>query len=249
MEQANPPDTSHSDLVCCRQKLITLKDMRVDSGVLSRAELHQRLRFGYLLELFTLGWNFFEGIVAVTAAWISSSVALMGFGIDSFIETSSAALLAWHLRKQMLVESLAGAAFLAQYEAAERRVARWAGLLLIVLAIYIAIDATNRLLGHGRHPEESLVGIVLTAISLVVMPLLARLKLKVAADLQSSALRADAFETIACAWLSLTTLAGLLANAIFGWWWADAVAGLVLIPLLIKEGLEAIRGERCGCSD
>jgi divalent metal cation (Fe/Co/Zn/Cd) transporter len=123
-----------------------------------------------------------------------------------------------------------------------RRAARGAGFLLLALGVYIVTESARRLL-TGNRPETSLVGIVLTALSLIVMPLLARAKLNVAARLGSRALRADAHETIVCAWLSATTLLGLGLNAGLGWWWADPVAALAMLPLIIREGIEAWRGE------
>jgi predicted Co/Zn/Cd cation transporter (cation efflux family) len=123
-------------------------------------------------------------------------------------------------------------------EALERRTGRIAGALLLGLAVYIVVDAGRRLLGFGAEARESLLGIVLTAISAVVMPLLGWAKLRTAAALRSGALRADAYETIACSWLSLTTLAGLILNASLGWWWADPLAALVVVPLVVREGLE-----------
>jgi divalent metal cation (Fe/Co/Zn/Cd) transporter len=128
-------------------------------------------------------------------------------------------------------------------ERMERRAGRMAGALLLGLAAYILVDAGRRLLGHGPEARESLVGIVLTAISAVVMPALGWAKLRTARALGSGALRADAYETIACSWLSLTTLLGLLLNALLGWWWADPLAALAIIPLVVREGLEGLRGE------
>jgi len=124
----------------------------------------------------------------------------------------------------------------------ERRAARGAGFLLLALGMYIGTDSV-RVLVTGSRPDSSLIGIVLTAISLIVMPLLARGKLRVAASLGSRAVRADAHETIVCAWLSGTTLLGLGLNAVLGWWWADPVAALAMLPLIVREGLEAWRGE------
>ena len=118
---------------------------------------------------------------------------------------------------------------------------------MLVLALYILLDASRRLLGFGGRAGESLIGIVVTAISLLVMPLLGWAKLRTARSLASGALRADAYETITCAWLSFTTLAGLLLNAALGWWWADPLAALLLIPLIVREGLEGWRGGHCEC--
>jgi len=201
------------------------------------------LRRGVRLAVVTVGWNVVEGLIAVAAGAAAGSVALIGFGIDSFVETASAVVVGWRLREELRGGPPARA------EALERRASRIAGTLLLALAAYVLVDAGRRLLGFGRQAEESLIGIALTAVSLVVMPLLGRAKLRTAAGLGSGALRADAFETIACAWLSLTTLTGLALNALAGWWWADPLAALGLVPLIVREGLEALRGESCGCED
>ena len=196
------------------------------------------LKRGVILEGVTVGWNIVEGIIAVSAGAIASSVALIGFGVDSFVETASGAVVGWRLRAELNAQ--AGDDWI---ERLERRTSRIAGILLLGLAAYIVIDAGRRLLGFGTKAEESFVGIALTAISLVVMPFLGWLKLRTARALQSGALRADAYETIACSWLSLTTLLGLVLNAVFGWWWADPLAALAIVPLVVREGLEGLRGE------
>ncbi len=192
------------------------------------------LRRGIALERLTVAYNALEGAVAIVAGLAAGSVALTGFGVDSMIEVTSGVLLWWRLRAEL------GSAPLG--EAVERRAVRGAGLLLLALAAYIVIDAGRELLIRER-PAASLVGIGLTTLSLIVMPLLARAKLVTAYRLGSRALRADAHETIVCAWLSATTLAGLGLNAVFGWWWADPVAALAMVPLVVREGLEALRGE------
>lgn len=201
------------------------------------------LRRGVILEGATVGWNLVEGIIAVSACAIASSVALIGFGVDSFVETASGAVVGWRLRAE-----LNGHADEERIEALERRAGRIAGALLIGLAVYVVLDAGRRLLGFGAEAQESFVGIALTAISLVVMPFLGWAKLRTARALRSGALRADAYETITCSWLSLTTLLGLLLNAGFGWWWADPLAALAIVPLIVREGLEGLRGE-CHDSD
>jgi len=195
------------------------------------------LRRGVVLEAATILWNIIEGVVAVAAGTLSGSVALVGFGIDSFVETASAAVVGWRLETERRGRT-AGSA-----EAIERRSARIAGSLLLVLAAYILIDAGRRLAGFGSEAAPSRIGIALTGISLILMPFLGWIKLRTAEALGSRALRADAFETIACAWLSLTTLAGLVLNAAFGWSWADPVAALILVPLIVREGIEGLRGE------
>jgi divalent metal cation (Fe/Co/Zn/Cd) transporter len=194
------------------------------------------LRRGIALEGVTVGYNALEGIVAIVAGLVAGSVALIGFGIDSVIEVTSGVLLWWRLRAEL------GSAHLGP--TAERRAARGAGLLLLALGAYIVTDSA-RILLTGARPESSGIGIAVTALSLIVMPLLARAKLSVAGKLGSRALRADAHETIVCAWLSATTLIGLGLNALLGWWWADPVAALVMLPLIVREGLEAWRAESC----
>jgi divalent metal cation (Fe/Co/Zn/Cd) transporter len=208
----------------------------MDSSVgIGRVKL---LRRGELLEAATVAWNVIEGIIAVAAGIAASSVALIGFGVDSFAETASGAIVGWRLHAE-----LSGHADEERAEILERRTGRIAGALLLGLAVYIVVDAGRRLFGFGAEARESTVGIVLTAIALVVMPLLGWAKLHTAGALGSGALRADAYETIMCAWLSLTTLAGLILNAALGWWWADPLAALAIVPLAIREGLEGWRGE------
>jgi cation diffusion facilitator family transporter len=205
----------------------------------SRPEL---LRRGYLLAVAMVGWNVVEGVVAAAAGIVAASVALLGFGIDSFVETASSVVVAWRIHVELRAPDPERA------ERVERRAARIAGALLLVLAGYIVIDAGRRLLGFGPRAEESLPGMILTAVSLGLMPGLGWAKLRIARQLDSTAMRADAYETITCAWLSLTTLAGLALNAALGWWWADPLAALVLVPLIVREGLEGWRGG-CGCHD
>ena len=193
----------------------------------SRAAL---LRRGLALESVTIGYNALEGLIAIAAGVAAGSVALTGFGVDSVIEVTSGVLLWWRLRAELGAASLG--------PAVESRAARGAGMLLLGLAAYLAVESARRLV-TGDRPEESVLGIALTALSLIVMPLLARAKLRTAAALGSRALHADAHETLVCAWLSLTTLTGLVLNATLGWWWADPVAALAMLPLIVREGLEA----------
>jgi divalent metal cation (Fe/Co/Zn/Cd) transporter len=197
------------------------------SGLLGRA-----LRLEYL----TVGWNVIEGVVAIAAALAAGSVALMGFGIDSFVESASGSVLIWRLfaeRRATDVERI---------EHVEHRARRLVAASLALLAVYIAWDAITSLLA-GEHPEPSLVGIVLAAVSLVVMWWLARAKRRVGTALGSRAMTADAFQTDACFWLSLFLLVGIGANALFGFWWADPLAALGMTIFIGREALEAWRGE------
>jgi cation diffusion facilitator family transporter len=195
------------------------------------------IRRGFYLSVFTVSWNVIEGIIAVAAGAVAGSVALLGFGIDSFIESTSGVVVGWRFSYEM------GNRSRERTEKVETWAARTAGALLLMLALYLVIDSCRRLFGYGREPDPSRIGMALTVVSLIVMPVLARAKLKLAGQVGSKALRADAYETVACAWLSLTTLAGLILNAAFGWWWADPAAALVLVPLIVREGLEGLRGE------
>lgn len=190
------------------------------------------LRHGIALERLTVGYNALEGLIAIVAGLAAGSVALTGFGMDSLIEVTSGVLLWWRLRAEL------GSAPLGP--AVEARAARWAGILLLALGVYLVVESGRRLLSRDR-PEASVLGIGLMVVSLIVMPLLARAKLRTARALDSRALRADAHETIVCAWLSLTTLCGLALNAAFGWWWADPLAALAMVPLVVREGMEAVR--------
>ena len=194
------------------------------------------IRRGLRLALFTVIWNVLEGAIAVGSGIVAGSIALVGFGVDSFIETASAVVVGWRFSYEMIGKAPA------QTERAEAWSARVAGALLLALAFYILMDSGRRLIGIGHKPEPSMIGMILTAISLAVMPLLGRAKLRIAERLDSKALRADAYESITCAWLSGTTLAGLAVNAVAGWWSADPLAALVLIPLIVKEGLAGLRG-------
>jgi divalent metal cation (Fe/Co/Zn/Cd) transporter len=198
------------------------------------------LRRGRTLAVVTVAWNVVEGVVAVLSGAAADSVALIGFGIDSFVETASAVAVGLRLADELRHRDPERA------ERVERRAARLAGALLLALAAWLLFDAGRRLLGLGAEPRRSLAGIAITSLSLLVMPVLGRAKLRTARALGSVALRADAYETITCAWLSLTTLGGLVLNALAGWWWADPVAALALVPLVVREGLEGWRG---GCGD
>ncbi len=195
-----------------------------------------QLRAGVRLEAISVVWNIAEGIIAVAAGMLAGSTALLAFGIDSFVETASGAIVGWRLLDETSKRSEDRA------EQIEKLTSRIAGILLLALAIYIAVESSVRLLGMSAKPKESLMGIAVTAVSLVVMPILGRAKLRCATAIGSPALRADAYETIACAWLSGTALVGLGANALFGWWWADPLAAFALVPLIVREGWEGLSG-------
>jgi divalent metal cation (Fe/Co/Zn/Cd) transporter len=181
----------------------------------------------------TLVYNAAEAVVAVWAGVRAGSIALVGFGFDSVIETAAAAVLLWRLRAD------ARAADPETLERAEARAERFVGITFWLLALYVTVTAIWTLV-TASAPEESVVGIILAFVSLVVMPIVAALKIKAAGKIGSGALRAEAKETLACSYLSLTLLAGLLANAVFAAWWADPAAALLMVPWLVREGKEAI---------
>lgn len=198
----------------------------------SRAGLVKR---GRKLEYFTLGYNFLEGLLSVGAGLLAGSVALVGFGVDSFIESLSGGILLWRLQGD-------------KGEEREHLALRLVGVSFLVLAAYVAFDAGKSLIRH-EPPEASYLGIAITVLSLFIMPILARAKRQVGTELDSRALQADAKQTDICVYLSFILLAGLGLNALFGWWWADPAAALVMVPIIAKEGFAALRGEACGCGD
>jgi divalent metal cation (Fe/Co/Zn/Cd) transporter len=205
----------------------------VTTVVTSRPAL---LRRALRLEYLTVGWNIIEGVIAIAAATASGSVALMGFGIDSFVESASGSVMIWRLHAE---RRTADEERIAQVE---RRAQKLVAGSLGLLAVYIAWDSITSLIANER-PEPSLVGIALAAVSLVVMWWLAREKRRVGVALGSRAMTADAFQTDACFWLSLFLLVGIGANALFGWWWADPLAALGMTIFIGREALEAWRGE------
>jgi divalent metal cation (Fe/Co/Zn/Cd) transporter len=197
------------------------------------------LRRGRRLEVVTIVWNGAEGTASVLMGLAAGSIALVGFGVDSFIETSSGLILLWRLQTRRDARNA---------EKAEAVALKLVGVSLLALAVYIGIDSISSLV-NSEAPDPSVAGIAIACLSLVVMPLLARAKRRVAAALDSRAMKADSFQTDLCTYLSGILLGGLLLNAAFGWWWADPVAALVMIPLIIPEAREALRGERCaGCT-
>ena len=173
-----------------------------------------------------------EAVVAVGAGLLAGSPSLVGFGVDSVIESTSGVVLLWRLREGE------------QGERRERTALRLVGVSFLLLAAYVAFDAAKSLVLR-EQPEASYAGICLAVLSLVAMPVLARAKRRVAASLGSRALKADSRQTDLCAYLSAILLGGLLLNALFGWWWADPVAALVMLPIILKEGVAALRGESC----
>ena len=198
----------------------------------------QAVARGRRLEYVTIVYNSLEGLVALVAGWLAGSVALVGFGFDSIIEVSSGAALLLRLHADADTRRRARM---------ERFTLGFVGVCFLVLAAYVSYDSLSNLIRH-EPPRPSIIGIVLAATSLIVMPLLARAKRRVAREISSGAMAADAKQTEFCMYLSAILLAGLTLNAAFGWWWADPLAGLVMVPIIAREGIEALRGQTCECS-
>jgi len=201
-----------------------------------------RMRAALRLEALTIVWMVIEAAGSIGAGVVAHSVLLIVFGIDSIIELVSAGLLYHRLSR----EARAAPGDMMTMEALEVKAARISGWLLYTLALCVALQSGYGLL-HRHVAETSFVGLAVAVVAALGMPALARAKIRIADDIGSKALRADAMETFTCGFLSWVLLAGLGANALLHWWWLDSAAALVLVPFLIKEGREAISGQ-CGCS-
>jgi divalent metal cation (Fe/Co/Zn/Cd) transporter len=191
-----------------------------------RRVLHRRVR---LIVAFTIGYNLLEGIIAITAGAAASSAALIGFGLDSFVEVASAAAVAWQFTRR-------------DPERWEKPTVRAIGIAFFALAAYVTVDAILALAGVEPVAPSPL-GIAITVASLVVMPLLAWIEFRTGRELGSASVQADATQLLLCVYLSGTVLVGLLLNSLLGWWWADSVAALVVAALAVREGVEAWRGD------
>lgn len=199
---------------------------------------HSDVRQGLRLEMATLGYNLIEAVVALSSGAIASSVALIGFGVDSLIESWSGLTMVWRLRRDHDEE---------RRLAVERRAQRMVAISFFVLAAYVAWGSGGSLLRH-KAPETSVPGIVLATASVIIMPFLSRAKRRVGHSLGSSAMVADSRQTALCSYLSAILLAGLGVHWLFGWWWADPAAALVMTPIIVKEGWDAWRGNHCECT-
>lgn len=201
----------------------------------SAANREAYVRRGRRLEYFTIGYNTLEGATSIVAGLIAGSVSLVGFGLDSLIEVTSGAALLWRLRHDLDVS---------RREQVERTALRMVGACFIALALYILYESSSMLIRHVP-PERSIAGIVVASVSVIVMPLLARAKRRAARQLGSEAMHADSKQADFCAYLSGILLGGLVLNALFGWWWMDPAAGLVMVPIILKEGVDGLRAKAC----
>ena len=191
---------------------------------------------GRKIEYLSIAWTTLEAVAGIIAGVLAGSVALIGFGVDSAIEVASSIVLLWRLADHPHAEQR------------EKVAHRLVGVGFLALAAYIFFDALHDLITH-ELPRVSYFGIVYAAACIVVMPLLARAKRRVAADLDSDALHADSHQSDICAYLSGILLVGLGLNALFGWWWADSIAAILMVPIITREGIEALKGDACAsCS-
>lgn len=199
-------------------------------------ERRRLLLLGLRLAAFTIAYNILEGLVAIIAGWLAGSVALVGFGLDSTIETLSAVVVFIRLNGEYRGHPPEGQLI------TERKSEKFVGGTLLALCGYILVHSGSLLI-RQEPPGESLVGIVLAGLSLVIMPVLAMAKRRTGQALGSRALIADSVETLVCTYLSFTLLLGLGLHALLGWWWADPVAALIMVPLIFREAREAWSGE------
>jgi divalent metal cation (Fe/Co/Zn/Cd) transporter len=196
-----------------------------------RETLHRRIR---LIVAITIGYNLIEAGIAIAAGSVASSAALVGFGLDSSIEVLSAAAVAWQFTRR-------------DPERWEKPTLRVIAIAFFALAAYVTVTSVGALL-TGERPEHSTIGIVLTAVSVVVMPFLSFAERRAGREAGSATAVADSKQTLICAYLSAAVLVGLVANSVLGWWWADAVAGLVIAAFAVREGVEAWKGDACATS-
>lgn len=196
-----------------------------------RATLHRRI---HLIVGFTIGYNVIEAVVAILAGSAASSTALIGFGLDSSIEVLSAAAVAWQFTRR-------------DPERWEKPTLRVIAVAFFALAVYVVASSALSLFS-GDRPEHSTVGLVLTALSVVIMPVVSFVERRAGLEVGSATAVADSKQTLICTYLSVAVLIGLALNSLFGWWWADAVAGFVIAVFAVREGLEAWKGDACATS-
>lgn len=192
------------------------------------------------LEYFTVGYNLLEAVVSIAAGGAANSIALIGFGLDSIVESLSGLVLIWRLRHMDLEK--------AEEDKRERQAVRFVGITFWVLGAWVLFEAVRKI-ANTEIPRPSALGIGVAVASLIIMPLLARAKLRLGRELELRSLIADAKETIVCSLLSLALLLGLSANAAFGFWLADPLVGVIVAGYLFKEGRELLFEEECGCEE
>lgn len=190
------------------------------------------LRYGRRVEYLSIAWTALEAVVGILIAVLTSSVALLAFGIDSMIEVFSSVIILWRLSDAV------------QNDEREAVAHRLVGICFLALALFICVDSLRALISQ-QPPNATYFGIFYSAACIVVMPLLARAKRRASARLQSNALHADSHQSDICAYLSMILLVGLALNLFLGWWWADPVAALCMVPIIVREGVNGLRCIAC----
>lgn len=196
------------------------------------SQLHKRALF---LSYFTVGYNILEGIVSILAGLLAGSIALVGFGLDSFVESLSGGVMVWRFRQYGKLSE-------EEEQRIEKRATRLVAYTFFILAAYVLYESTKRLYFH-EIPDPSLFGIIIAIVSIIVMPILFYMKYRTGKSLNSRSLVADSKETLACVFLSFALLVGLGLNYLFGFWQADPIVGLVVVAFLVREGYETVKGE------
>ena len=204
----------------------------------SEDDRRRLLNKGLRLEFISLGWNVVEGVVAVAAGLAAGSVALIGFGVDSFVESSSAGVIVWRiLAERRNSDPL-------RVQSVERISQRLVAASLVLLTVYVLYESVTALV-FAERPDASVPGVILASLSLIVMWWLARSIRNVGRELHSHSIEADSSQTLACWWMSLSLLVGLGLNLLFGWWWADPIAGIAISGVVLREGWNAWQGKDC----
>ena len=192
-------------------------------------------RKALLLSYITVGYNILEGVVSIIAGVLAGSVALIGFGLDSFVESLSGGVMIWRFKKQGKISK-------EEQEHAERKATKLVAYTFFILAVYVLYESIDKLI-FQETPDPSLFGIIIAIVSLIAMPILFYQKYQTGKALNSRSLVADSKETLACLFLSFVLLVGLGTNYLFGLWQADPIVGLIIVVFLVREGYEALRGE------
>ena len=200
-------------------------------------KLHRK---AFYLSVFTVAYNFFEGIISIFVGHLSGSVALLGFGFDSFVESVSGGIMIWRFRAH-------GNLTLEEEENIEAKSTKLVAYSFFILGAYILFESLKKLILR-EHPEPSLIGIIIAVVSIIVMPILFYLKYRIGKSIGSRSLVADSKQTLACMYLSFALLIGLGLNYLFGFWWSDPIVGLIIVAFLIREGYETLKEDRlCSC--
>ena len=210
---------------------------RADPGDGDAAGAARHTRAALLLQYITIGYNVVEGVVCVALGAATGGLAILAFGLDSFVEV---------LASMVMVRRLRFRGSPAEVERAELRARRWVGVTFFILAGYVMVEAV-RDLAEREPPDRSVLVLVIAAASAVAMPLLGALKRRLAVRMRMSSLASEAAQTTICGWLSIILLVAVAVHHLTGWWWVDAAGALAMLPVIVREGVESIRGKACAC--